>query len=413
MAILARAGLLFTLLALLSGVAQAGPGLLVGVGDDSLKWTEGTKDVVLAHQALGLKAVRVTLQWKPGQTKADEDGRTYLRRAQAAARLGHRVVLGIYGDAVSPPVTAEQRAQFCAYAIDALARARNVNDVVIWNETNSALFWRPQKDAAAAYAALLADCYDALHKYKKTVNVISSTSPHEEPGKFIRDLGAAYRASGRTLPIFDTFGHNAYPEHSRESPLASHVGLPSLDQGDYVRLLQVLVTAFGGTAQPVPGSGSIVIPGSGSGSKATPAVERPVTIWYLENGFETVVAPEKRAYYTGKEPNRFLVQPLLPKTRTALVAPDHASQLRDSLELAFCQPAVGAYFNFQFADEVGLGGWQSGLLWADGTPKPSYDPFRAVVASVAAGTVDCTRFPVAVTGPRPAAPATTTTTPTP
>jgi hypothetical protein len=396
--------------------ASAGPGLLLGVADDHIKWTEATKDVVAAHQEAGFKSVRVTLQWKPGQAKLDDDGRTYVRRAQAAARLGHRVVLGIFGDAASPPVLPESRTQFCSYTIDALARARNVHDVVIWNEVNSALFWRPQKEAAVAYAALLAECYDALHRFRRTVNVITSTSPHEDPGKFIRELGLVYRASGRTLPIFDTFGHNAYPETSRESPLALHTGMPSIDQGDYVRLLGVLTTAFGGTAQPVPGQGSITTPATGTGSRAQPAIVHPVTIWYLEDGFETVVPPEKRAYYTGNEPNRFLVQPVAAKTKTGPV-PDQVSQLRDAIELAHCQPAVGAFFNFQFADEVGLAGWQSGLLWADGTPKPSYEPVKALLATVVAGTVDCGRFPLSVTGPRqamtPTAPTPTTTTPTP
>ena len=55
--------------------------------------------------------------------------------------------------------------QFCAFAVEALGRARNIRDVVIWNEANSALFWRPQQGAAAAYEALLADCYDALHRF--------------------------------------------------------------------------------------------------------------------------------------------------------------------------------------------------------------------------------------------------------
>ena len=91
--------------------------------------------------------------------------------------------------------------------------------------------------------------------------------------------------------------------------------------------------------------------------------------------------------------------------------PDQASQLKDAVELAYCQPAVGAFFNFQFVDEVGLGGWQSGLLWADATPKPSYEPVKALFASIAAGTVDCARFPFAATGPRVAPTTTTATTP--
>ena len=391
------------------GVASAGPGLILGVSDDDLKWTEDTKAVVTNQQTAGFKSVRVTLKWQPGQTKLDDDGRTYVRRAQSAAKLGHRVVVGIYGDPATPPAIPEFRTQFCSYAQDVLFRAKNVDDIVIWNETNSALFWRPQKEAPAAYEALLAECYDTLHKYRRTVNIITSTSPHEDPGRFLRELGVAYRASGRTLPIFDTLGHNAYPETSRESPLATHGGLPSLDQGDYVRLMEVLTAAFEGTAQPVPGSGSITIPASGSGSRAVPAYDRPVTIWYLEDGFETVVPSDKRARYTGQEPNRQLLQPVAPKVRSAIVAPDQVSQMRDAVELAYCQPAVGAFFNFQFMDEVGLGGWQSGLLWADGTPKPSYEPIRALFAAVTAAAIDCSRFPVSVTGPQPAPTQTPTT----
>jgi hypothetical protein len=391
------------------GAASGGPGLLVGVADDDLKWTEDTKTVVANHQALGFKAVRITLNWAPGQTKLDDNGKTHMRRAQAAAKLGHRVVVGVFGDAAQPPVMPESRTQYCSYLVDALSRAKNVTDVVIWNEANSALFWKPQQGAPAYYAALLAECYDALHKYRRTVNVITSTSPHEDPARFLRGVGDAYRASGRAAPIFDTFGHNAYPETTRESPFALHPTLPSLDQGDYVRLMQVLTAAFGGTAQPVPGGGTIETPAAGSGRNAQPALSWQVKIWYLEDGFETVVPSDKRARYTGKEPNRQLIQAVAPKLRSGAAVPDQASQLKDAIELAYCQPAVGAFFNFQFVDEVGLGGWQSGLLWADGTPKPSYDPVKAMLEGVAAGTVDCARFPFAATGPRGAAPAPTTT----
>ena len=94
-----------------------------------------------------------------------------------------------------------------------------------------------------AYEALLAECYDTLHKARRTVNVITSTSPHEDPGRFLLAAGAAYRASGRTAPLFDTLGHNAYPETSRESPLAVHAGVPSLDQGDYVAQRRTLARA--------------------------------------------------------------------------------------------------------------------------------------------------------------------------
>ena len=97
-----------------------------------------------------------------------------------------------------------------------------------------------------------------------------------------------------------------------------------------------------------------------------------MTVWYLEDGFETITPARERHLYTGKETNTLLVPALLYGRATQNYSSDQSSQLRDALELAYCQPAVGAFFNFQLTDEINLGGWQSGLLWADGTPKPSY-----------------------------------------
>ncbi len=291
--------------------------------------------------------------------------------------------------------------------------ARNIHDIVIWDEANSAQFWKPQVGAPAAYETLLADCYDQLHRFSPSVNVITSLSPHENPAAFIAGLGAAYRASGRTLPIFDTYGHDAYPEVSSESPLATHAGALSLDEGDYVRLLADLDTAFGGTGQPVPGTGNVpaggFLPAGLQMSSRTGIINGtnaggPVTIWYLEDGFETMIPRSERLAYTGHETNHQLVQPFAVRPSTApLTSVTQAGQLRDALELAYCQPAVGAWFNFELEDEVGLGGWQSGLLYADGTAKPSYAPFKADVADVAAGQVDCSRFASYVSGVAPAA----------
>ena len=118
-----------------------------------------------------------------------------------------------------------------------------------------------------------------------------------------------------------------------------------------------------------------------------------------------MIADDGRGAYEGREPNRQLVQPVaVPGRVRGAALPNQAGQLRDAIELAYCQPAVGAFFNFQLRDEVGLGGWQSGLLWADGTQKPSYEPVKAELAAVAAGQVDCSRFPTVVSGAAAPAP---------
>jgi hypothetical protein len=64
---------------------------------------------------------------------------------------------------------------------------------------------------------------------------------------------------------------------------------------------------------------------------------------------------------------------------------------------------VGAFFNFQLTDERSLGGWQSGLLWADGTPKPSYGIVKEAVTAVAQGAINCAQLPAAATGITPSA----------
>ena len=65
------------------------------------------------------------------------------------------------------------------------------------------------------------------------------------------------------------------------------------------------------------------------------------------------------------------------------------AQIAAALRLASCQPRVAAYFNFLLVDESRLGGWQSGLLWADWRRKPAFEAYRAAIAEVRGGSVDC------------------------
>jgi hypothetical protein len=209
--------------------------------------------------------------------------------------------------------------------------------------------------------------------------VISSTAPRHDPAGFILDLGEAYRASGRALPLVDTFGHNPYPQHSSEPPSATHEDSDFLGEGDYQTLMNVLLTAFDGTGQPVPGV-------------------RGVTIWYLETGFQTVPPRDKRRFYRGRENDPRPIPAVAPKREDGEPVVDQATQLRNAILLAYCQPAVSAFLNFELLDEDKLGGWQSGLLWRDGTRKPSYEAFKAAIAEVRRRDTDCSKVPGA---PRP------------
>src|SRR5919197_5136783 len=94
-----------------------------------------------------------------------------------------------------PPRTRRQRAQYCAYVAQLLRAAPGVKDVVIWTEANQPRFWR--NPDAAAYVALLARCYDVLHRARPDVNVIASAGPHKRtrgaigPVRWDRHPGAA------------------------------------------------------------------------------------------------------------------------------------------------------------------------------------------------------------------------------
>ena len=135
-----------------------------------------------------------------------------------------------------------------------------------------------------------------------------------------------------------------------------------------------------------------------------PAREQ-TTVWYLETGFQTSVPRSKRRFYTGEETDRFVVEPAAGEEAQPWVR-DQASQIRDALFLASCQRHVGAFFNFELLDEDRLAGWQSGVLWRDGTHKASYTSFKAAAQLVASGHVDCATVPGAGGALPPSPPAT-------
>ena len=119
--------------------------------------------------------------------------------------------------------------------------------MIVGNEPNLNRFWLPQfgadgDDLAAprATSTLLARSYDAVKAARPGVRVWAAPSPRaaatgrdgsrptHSPTAFIRDLGAAYRASGRTRPLMDGFAFHPYMEASRVPPTASHPRTPTI-----------------------------------------------------------------------------------------------------------------------------------------------------------------------------------------
>jgi hypothetical protein len=345
--------------------------IIVGVTDDTAKWMVRQDGIVGVHRDLRLMAVRVTLPWRPGQLRPTKLQGVYLHRIARMVQLNERIVLAVYNTAEYAPTTRKTRNQYCTFLQGAVRRIPLIHDVEIWNEANSPTYW-PEQAGATAYVKLLARCYDVLHNRPFPTNVISSTASRHDPADFIFALGDAYRSLDRAAPIFDTFGHNPYPENSAEPPWARHVDSNLIAEGDYATLMSVLHAAFDDTGQPVPG-------------------DRGVGIWYVEDGFQTVPPPSKRRYYHGRENDPDALPSVSPRSAGTDGTVDQSTQLRDAVLLAFCQPAVSGFFNFGLLDEGRLSGWQSGLLYRDGTRKPSYDTFKALIAQVRAKNVDCSQ----------------------
>ncbi|MGH3110412.1 MAG: hypothetical protein ACRDQT_05785 [Gaiellaceae bacterium] len=375
-----------------SSSSRTGPAtpFLVGVADDHAKWLARPDGLVAKYRDLGLDGVRVTIPWRLGQRKPTRLQGIYLHRAASLVARGQRVVLAVFGRPAQAPLDAAGRRQYCGFLEHVFTRVP-FHDAVIWNEANSPTFW-PRSAGPWAYEALLATCWPTLHALRQgNVNVISTTAARYDPAGFMREVGRAYAERKRRYPIVDTFGHNPYPNHAAEPPWVRNEDPRTVGQGDLDRYLQALTEAFAATRQPVPGEGR-------------------TTVWYLETGFQTTIARTKRRYYHGEETDRFVVPPVAAGDAEPWVR-DQARQIRDALLLARCQPHVGAFFNFQLLDEDRLAGWQSGVLWRDGTHKASYDTFRDAVRLVESGRVDCSTVPGAG-GPIPVGPPTAPAAPT-
>ena len=385
-----------------ASASAAGPPFFVGTDEDALVWGNSTQTAAIAR-TLGLRSIRITMQWQPGQTQVSDGYQRLLNKLQLDTG-GLRIVVSVYGKATDAPRTQTARTQYCGFVADLLKNNPQINDVVIWNDPNDNAFWSPQfapggaSVAPADYEALLAECWDEAHAVRSTANIVSlavsksSSTPGaftlawQPPAIWLSKLSAAYRASRRTKPIFDTFGYIPHPADSTERPWTKHPSSSVISIGDYDVLMQTLTTAFKGTAQPIPGQGT-------------------TKIWYLAQGYQTAPDPTKASLYSGTETDP---QPIAAWSENegsdtgAGPGVDQAVQLEDAIATAYCQPNVGAYFNFHLTDERDLAGWQSGVYWADGTPKAAYQALHNIASSVNARSINCGAFSNGIP-PRPAA----------
>src|SRR5919201_4170566 len=331
---------LFVLLAAPGPARAGGPTMLIGATEDAVRQPTlvGAKGQMDLLALAGFNAVRVTQVWTPGDTKPSADDLRTLRNVEQAGRLdGVQVLLAVmnFGSRTTP-LTEEARGQFADYTA-ALARALpQIHYFVIGNEPNLNRYWLPQfnpdgSDAAApAYEALLEQAYDSLKAVSAKIFVLggalsprggddpTSTRQTHSPTAFITDLGAAYRASGRTRPIMDGFAFHPYGENSSTPPDFLHPRSTSIGLGDYPKLVALLARAFNGTPQ--------------LGSR--------LPIVYDEYGIDSLIPVRKSGLYHGREPA---------STRPV---PEGLQAVRYSqaLLMAACQPTVRGFLIFHVTD---------------------------------------------------------------
>ncbi|MDX6475051.1 MAG: polysaccharide biosynthesis protein PslG, partial [Gaiellaceae bacterium] len=334
--------------------------------EDAAKYARDPSAAMKLARDSGFRAIVLSAVWEDGSS-AEADLPPLRRAVDAAVEQHRRPVLAVYQFSASTPTDPPRRRAFVRYAA-ALAQALpDVRDLIVGNEPNLNLFWQPQFDAlggdqaALDYESLLAAAYDALKSADPKLDVIGgglaphggdrpSTRPTHSPTQFIRDVGLAYRASGRTEPIMDALSIHVYGDSQHVPPTLRHARTTTIGIADYPKLVALLGEAFGGTAQ----------------------AGTTLPIVYGEYGVETLIPAEKARLYNGEE----------------LTAPvDETTQARyyvDAIRLAARQPNVRMLFLFHVVDETRLEGLQSGTRYADGSPKASEAPVRAALEAASA-----------------------------
>jgi hypothetical protein len=360
-----------------AGGASAGPLLRVGVADEwpayhpcGDLWWKAAADI-------GFRELRLTVEWNGTPAIPNEAG---LQTAvDCAALAGVRPVLAIYPQwptlIGSDPVAQRQFAQFVALVGQAFPR---VDDFVVGNEPNVNRFWQPQfrhgADAAATdYEHTLARSYDALKLVRPDASVwgpaISSrgndapratSNPSHSPVLFIEEMGAAYRASHRTRPIFDEFDMHPYPRVQDTDSYLMPFRWPQAGAANLDRVKQALWDAFHGTAQPVPAEQ----PSRGAPSAGTLPIDLD------EVGSQTTIAAADVGAYTDG-----------PETIVPITPGQQSTFYEELVQIAGCDPDVQSLLFFPLIDDPDLGhGFQSGELYADGAHKQSYDALKRTLA---------------------------------
>jgi len=361
----------------------------IGFAEDGTKYASDGGDSLFAEMnKLGANTNRVAVFWDASNPEAIYDQAFLDRMIPVAQRHGIQVVFAIYPlQAKMAPVTPAAIEAFCDYAVEVMGAYPYVRKVIIGNEPNQPRFWRPiwtrdgKPASPAAMEAVLASCYDKLKAFDSSLDVIGvGLSPRGNdkpppannasisPVRWIEALGEAYRASGRTAPLFDQWSWHCYPNVNTD-PVETGYPWPDTGCVNAARVKLALWDAFHGTGQPV-------LPGYVPSTSGTTLYGDTIRMFVDETGWQVGTAG-RRGYFDAEN------VPVVDERTQAKV-------YDDLVRLADCEPTLSAFHIFHELDEPDRAGFQSGVLRVTGEERASAaDPAASVQHAIAADQGRC------------------------
>jgi hypothetical protein len=378
------------LLAALVAAAPASAELSVGVADDGGKLAEdGGAWFVAQMREARLQENRVTVHWDPDHPEAIRDKEQLDRYVATATAAGVRIVILISPTRAraltSSPSAVSNFVRFTTIVARAYPR---VKDIGVGNEPNQPRFWQPQFSssgrnlACGAYERVLARAYDALKAVDTSITVIGvSLSPRgndnplaavnssTSPVRCIRELGVAYRASGRKRPIMDELAFHPHPNSYADNFLVGY-RWPNAGTSNLGRIKQAVWDAFAGTGQPTFAE---------AGRPISRVALPPLRIRLNEVGWQVGIPSSSLHAYYGRESVSRLADERSQADNYVGLIPYYA-----------CDSSVRSMLYYGLVDEPDLDRWQAGLIRADASRRPSFDAVRSALAR---GLARCNRRP--------------------
>jgi hypothetical protein len=328
--------------------ARAAKNIQYGIQDDAwLQYGPGTLGQRLAtFKNLGVPLVRFTLHWnqialrRPKHPDSPRDPaydwRHPDRILRGLRRYGLTPVLTLVGTPPwanggrKPNYAPPHPRDFRAFARAAATRYPWVRYWLIWNEPNHPLWLKPTK-AAIYVQHLLNPGYEGIHAVLHSARVGGGvTAPRAglggvSPVVWIHGMALAHAK-------LDAYAHHPYPAAPFETPSGHGCRFcPTITMAT-IRKLLILVKRYFGS--------------------------KP--IWLTEYGYQT------------NPPDQLLGVP--PKRQ--------ATELSLAAMRAWRLPRITMLIQFLYRDEVSLGRFQTGLVFADNKPKPSLQGFKLPFAEM-------------------------------